>query len=412
MTLKERTIAVLRWSERWTKTDMVYVARGSFWLVTGKGAVFAISILTTVAFARWVTPETYGTYQYIIALTAIIGLLSLPGMGTTLVRSVAQKFEGALQETFKVQLRYGLLSAAVLALIGGWYFTQDNTVLGKALVAVAILLPLRNAAGGFWHYWTGKQNFAAQSIYRVASTSLSAVVLITTIYFTDNILYLIIAFFGSQAVFDYILYRVTLAQTTNSATDPQTVPYGKHLTLMAAASVIATHLDKIILWKFLGPASVAVYTLAIEPINKLKIALPIDHLALPKLSEKSVVERKSGIFRKFLLLFVIFVPCALLLAIIAPWLYSVIFPQYLASVPYLQVLSIGLCMIPFTLLSGALTADMRTHNLYIINIVAPVCKILLLLLLVPTFHIWGAVFAVMVGELIRNAFVLYYFTRL
>ena len=36
ISLKKRLVHILRWSERYTKTDMVYFASGNFWLITSR----------------------------------------------------------------------------------------------------------------------------------------------------------------------------------------------------------------------------------------------------------------------------------------------------------------------------------------------------------------------------------------
>ena len=74
---KEKIIKFLRWTEKYTKTDMVYVAKGSFWLIFGKIATMLLSLVTMFAFARWMPKETFGKYQYIIATINIIAILQI-----------------------------------------------------------------------------------------------------------------------------------------------------------------------------------------------------------------------------------------------------------------------------------------------------------------------------------------------
>ena len=91
MTIKGKIIDLLRWSEKYTKTDMTYVVKGSFWWLGGRLGLFVISFFTMVAFARWLDPIHYGTYQFVIAGLAILSIFALPGLHTSIIKSIAQQ---------------------------------------------------------------------------------------------------------------------------------------------------------------------------------------------------------------------------------------------------------------------------------------------------------------------------------
>jgi hypothetical protein len=107
MNLKEKAYQFLRWLQNYTKTDMVYVAQGSFWWILGRVFSFLASFLILMAFARFATKEVYGAYQYIISMSAIIGLILLPGLDTALIRSIAQKKEKTFFLCEKEKLKFG-----------------------------------------------------------------------------------------------------------------------------------------------------------------------------------------------------------------------------------------------------------------------------------------------------------------
>jgi O-antigen/teichoic acid export membrane protein len=90
MMLKQKTIKILRWLQKYTRTDMVYVAKGGFWWIFGNVCVLLLSFVTMVAFSHWVPKEVFGAYQYILSTIAILSLFALPGMQSALVRAVAK----------------------------------------------------------------------------------------------------------------------------------------------------------------------------------------------------------------------------------------------------------------------------------------------------------------------------------
>lgn len=412
MNLKEKIINFLRWSQKYTKTDMVYVAKSGFWFMAGKIGVLLISLLTMTVFANWLSKESFGVYQYVISMVGIFAILSLPGINTSLIRSVAKKLEGSLIDAFRTKLKWGLLGSFALLILAGWYLLNQNYILGASFLLGALFFPLKHAAPIFASYWNGKKRFDVRAKYELCSTFLSAIVVISTIYLTNNVICIILAFFASHAIFDYLFYKLTEKKIENKEKDINATPYGKSLTLMTGIAQVAEHIDKVILWKFLGPVQVAVYSFAQTPIKKIWDAIPVSVLALPKLSEKSVKERKSGILAKFWKLFLMAIPVTLGAIILAPIVYKLILPQYTESVIYFQVMSLFLLATPFSILGTSLLAEMKKKELYIINILSPSLKIILLFVLIPLFNVWGAVIALLLGQLINSILVFYFFLKI
>ena len=76
-TLQRRIYSLLRRSERFTRTDMVYLAKNGSWMVGAHVVSTVLGLGLTIAFANLVTPEVYGQYKYVISVAAIIGALVL-----------------------------------------------------------------------------------------------------------------------------------------------------------------------------------------------------------------------------------------------------------------------------------------------------------------------------------------------
>ena len=77
MGIKHKIIGILRRSQKFTGTDMVYVAKGGFWWIFGRLCISLISLATMTAFAHWSPKEVYGAYTYILSMAAIFGLFAL-----------------------------------------------------------------------------------------------------------------------------------------------------------------------------------------------------------------------------------------------------------------------------------------------------------------------------------------------
>lgn len=415
--LKKVLLNSLRWSEKYTKTDMVYVARGGFWLILAKIVLSAISFVTMLAFANWWTGEegkiAYGTYQFIISGLALLVIFALPEINTAIVKSIAQKKEGTLSLAVKERIRWGLIGSFLCLGLVGYYFLQGNNLLAWAFLLVAIFVPFKTTFYIFPAFWTGRKRFDLRAKYQIASAGLATIFLISAIYLTNNVLIIIAVFLASHTFFDWFFYKKTLKQAINDEKDESCISFGKNLTVMSAVQTAAVYLDRIIIWYFLGAVSVAVYSFAKQPIDKIRDALPIAPLALPKLGERKIDEqRKKSVLLKFIKLFAVTIPAALLLALMADPLYKLLFPQYTDSIIYFQVLSATVAISPFLLLIAALTAEMKKKALYFVNTGAPVLKIILFLALIPNFGLWGIVAAILIAEVIRGFMALYFFLRM
>lgn len=391
---------------------MVYLARGGFWTIVDRFGSALISIAVLWAFGNWLSQESYGVYRYIIAAVGIASITSLNGLGTALIPSIAREQEGSLSLAFKTKFTWAFLGAAGLTAMAVWYLINSNTQLALIFFASAVFLPWYIAPQIFGPYWVAKKRFDLDAKYRLAIAFVSTVFLIATIYATDDIFIILLVFFAVKTPLSLLFYIKTVRQVQNTKEDPGMVRFGKSLSIMEAADEISKHLDKVLMWFFLGPVQVAVYSFAQLPLEKITGFLPVLTLALPKLGEGKIREKKGGILRKFFKLFFVFIPGAAVLALLAPPLFRFVFPQYIDSVPYFQALTVLVALTPFLVLQAALIADARMKELYVIRITGPALKILLFLLLLPLYGIWGVVLALIVSEAITGILALFYFRRI
>ena len=412
-TWKQKLLNWLRWSQKYTKTDMVYIARGGFWLTLAKIGLSAISLVTMIIFANFLEKTDYGIYQFVISGLALLAIFSLPGINTSIIKSIAQKKEGTLRLALKEKMKWGAVGSLLCLGVAAYCFFENNHLLAGAFLLGALFIPFKTSFHVFMSFWNGRKRFDLRAKYGVASAGLAALFLIPAIYLTNNVLIIIAVFLASHTFFDWLFYRKTLKQVANDEKDESCISFGKSLTIMNAVQTAAVYLDRIIIFYFLGAIPVAIYAFAKQPIDKIRDALPIIPLALPKLGERKIDEqRKKSVLLKFIKLFAVTIPAAILLAIIADPLYKLLFPQYTESIVYFQVLSATVAISPFLLLIAALTAEMKKRALYFVNTGAPVLKIILFLVLIPHFGLWGIIAAILIAEVIRGLLALYFFLKI
>lgn len=414
MMARQKIIGFLRWSQKYTQTDMVYLTKNGLWWVFGKTFVFLITVAIMTAFAHWLPQKIYGNYQYILSIVAILSIFSLPGMNAALIRIVARGFDRMLYVIFKEKLRWGLMGSVICLIISGWYLFHQNFSLGISFLIAAFFLPFFNAFYLSFFFWQGKKRFDIFGKHLFFLNFLAALVLIPVIFITNNLVIIILAYFGSRSALRGIFFVFALkkAENQNETETKEVLSFGKHFTLSQSAEIFGKEIDKIIIWQIMGPIPMAIYAFAQLPISRIQQIIPVYSLALPKLSQKNIKEIKNKIFEKFIKLFFVFIPFAISFILIAPYIYKILFPAYLESIPYFQALALVLVLTPTHLLLASLIAEMKKKELSIIMWGTPLLKIVLFLILGPLYGIWGIILAILISQTFNSGLTLYFFRKI
>lgn len=402
---------LLRRSESYTKTDMVYLAKGSFWLtilqVTGTISGFFLS----VAFANFFPKHEYGIYKYILSVGGIIGAFTLTGLGPAIMQAVAKGSDGVLREGFFINLRWSAPST-IAAIVGGlYYLLHGNTTLGFSFFIIAAATPLLNSSGLYGFYLNGKKDFRRVSIYGAIRNVVPTICLIASIFVTTNPIAIVAVYFVSNLLVSLLCYWLTIrAYKPPRTEDEDMLSYSKHLSFMSVLNIIADNIDKVIVFQHVGSVELAIYTFATAVPTQIKGVLKnIPQLALPKYANQTVEEIKANIFKKMIQLALFILPIVLGYIIAAPYIYELFFPQYMEAVPYSQVFSISLLFYISILTTTALQAKRAVSSLYKTNFLVAISKIVILILFAYQWGLWGVVIARVVYEVFAVFFSAYFF---
>src|SRR3989339_513874 len=196
--IKNITTALLRRTEKWTHTDMIYLAKGNFWLTIGQFFSVLAGGLTSVAFANFLPPETFGLYKYILSFIGILSIPCLAGMQTAVTMAVAKGNEGVLMPAVKTKIKWGTIGSLASLSMAIYYFFNHNNVVALSLLIVAIFIPLYTALALHTSFLAGKKKFGVSTVVSFISQLSIAIFTIATIYFTNNILIIIFVYFASR----------------------------------------------------------------------------------------------------------------------------------------------------------------------------------------------------------------------
>ncbi len=414
MTIKQKIYNLLRYSQKYTKTDMVYLAKGGSWLTLGQIVSSVASFLSAIAFANLLPRETYGTYKYILSIVSILAIPTLSGMSTAIARAVAQGYEGSVVPALKTKIKWGLLGGLASIALAGYYYFQGNATLTISFLIAAIFLPFMDSLNVYGPFLQGKKRFDVSTKFGIIIQVIAITIMIAMLFLTSNIFLILFTYFISHTLLRFIFLKITLKKfKLNKKQAPDTTSYGKHLSLMGAMGTVANHIDKILLWHFLGAVPLALYYFAITPVNHFQKALKsIYALAFPKFANQDKEVIKKTLLPKILKFSVVLIIPVVGYIFLAPYIYKLVFPQYLGSIKYSQYFVLIILLFPKRFLGQPLTAHAKTKSLYILQITTITLKITLLAILVPLYGILGAILALIATSFLHLPLEFYFFKKM
>jgi O-antigen/teichoic acid export membrane protein len=384
------------------KTDARYLLRGGLYLSIGQSFAALSGFILTVCLVRILDQAQYGLYAYILSFAGAIGVFTHSGMDTAVTQAVAKGFDRSVIDGFWEKLKWSMPIAIVTLCVSGYYFYKDDATLGFSILIAGVTIPFFAASSLYVSYLNGKKQFKRlvhDNIFRNGAITVS---ILLTAYLTHNIIYTVFAYFISNTLISVTRFLVLSRKIPDSEheTKEQTLHIGKHQSFMEILGNISAYFDKIIVFQLLGATPLALYALAMAPVKQMSgVTRIIRALALPKFSTRSAKELKGLMKYKMFILFCALLSITISYCVFAQFFFVKIFPQYEEAVLYSQVLSLGLLFLPSVLHLEALTALKMKRELYIVYTSKSVIRILLLIILVPFYGIWGAIFTFLLTQL-------------
>lgn len=408
--------AALQRTEKVTKTDVRYVARSGFWLGLGQVCSALIAIGLTVAFANLVSPETYGTYRYILSTYALLTIFALPGLDTALTQSVSRGLDGSLAQSFRLRLRWGTLgSAASLALAGYYYLIQHNVSLAACFALVALALPALEAGILYQPFLNGRKLFREWALMDVASQVAAAAAIVATMLVTKSVVAIAAVYLASYALTrGAAVYICARRLRRNVNEDPELASYSRSVTAFQVISRVTASIDQVVLFNVLGPAQVAVFALASAVPNRIQSLLRTSGaIAFPKLTERRLEDVRRTLPRKLAFFGVAVLAVAGLYVALAPTAFAWLFPRYLPAVGYSQVLVLYTLSAVTYPIGAAFFAHKIVRPNYVMSLASLGVKVVALLALVPIpgVGVWGAVFSTLAASAVTLILGFYYLSR-
>ncbi|TSC88936.1 MAG: polysaccharide biosynthesis protein [Parcubacteria group bacterium Gr01-1014_2] len=294
---------IIKLATRYTKIDMDYVVKSSLWTSIDFTVGSVLSMILVVISANFLPKETYGIYKYILSLVGALSFLTLSGINTAVIQATAKSGNnGILPYAVKLQFKWNFLYTLVMAGLGIYYFLNGNNLLAYALWLMAVLFPLDAVFNTYGSFLAGKKEFKRVSIYSSISNTIQMSVLITAALLSDNVILLIGVYSLFRIVPNFYFYLKTVSifrpQPLDQSEKKEIFRFARHLSFVHILSILAQHVDKIVVFHYLGAVQLAVYGIAISIPERIRgYFKSIETIMLPKISGKTVEEIKA-VFNK------------------------------------------------------------------------------------------------------------------
>ena len=376
--LGERATRLLRFSERYTKTDMLYVARGSVFSLLGQGAVLIATLTLAVVVSHFLSKESYGIYKYILSVVSLLSLFSLNGIWRAVFQSAAQGYDGVLRKAFWENIRWSIGVFVGTLGIAGYYFWMGDSTFALGILIGGGFSPFLASASLFGSFLGGKKDFYRLMVYSILDNVVPIGIFIGAVLLTQNPAILIAVYCSTNTLAALYFYRRTLKvyQSTLHKDDAGLLVYSKHLSLMGIINGIASQIDQVLIFQFVGPAELAIYNFAIAIPEQIKNPIKnLRNMLLAQFINRSAYEIRAGMTNKVLWLLAGSATATALYIAVAPLLFSYLFPNYLEAVWYSQIYALWMLTIALDPVSTYLVARKLTKELYINSVFSAVFQI-------------------------------------
>jgi O-antigen/teichoic acid export membrane protein len=399
---KQRLYGFLRWTEKYAKTDMVYLMSSNFWLVAPRFLILFIGMGLTVAFANLLPPSVYGTYKYVIAASAFVAAFSLNSMNQSVMRSVAQGNAGVVPGLIRTSMIWSLPASIVTLGLSAYYFSHSNTTLAFGFLFIAITNVLSNGYGLSKSMLIAIGDFKNNTFFGFPRAVLSILIVLATLVITRNVVWILFAYFATNTFMGWSQYRYTMKKLGARESKEglkEAITFGKHMSVLGFFMLISGQIDQILLFHFTGAAELAVYALALAPVQEAQnLIANFSTIIFPKLARKTKEEVRTSLPLRLKQLSLLSLLGTAGYIICVPFLFKYLFPKYLASVLISQVMALTILFQGKGIIESLLIAHGEVKKRYTAILASQAIEFALFCTLIPLFGLWGAVWGTVLAE--------------
>lgn len=377
-------------------------------LLLSGGAVTIIIVLSNV-----LTSQTFGETRFLTAVLAIFAFFSLPGIGPVVLQRIPMYTRKGFVSAIKMQLQWGVGAACGALLFAIAYYVRGNEDLALAFLISGVFAPTANLYLMPGNVWAGLRLFKKKTFYD-GLIILSAVLGVTYGAVTfGTVAGTMFSYFGAQSVAAIVALYSVIRQLPDSTDEEINLGadsrYGKQLTLFQIPFALLPALEKVLVFFLLGPVSLALYVIALLPVEHVRTAYRslLQFFSLPYLQLESGNTKTHLYLAKVASILTAGAVVAVLL--FAVFILPLIFPVYVEARQLIVLSAMALFALPAEIFILSLLSNRRIDYLLSYALVTVFADILLFTFLVSLFDLYGAVTAKIIAAFLSAvvAYLLY-----
>ena len=384
-----------------------------------------LSVISGIIYARYLGPEQYGLYGYIMSIIGVALLPVIAGLPTLLIREIASyqldKKWGLLRGLFNWSLLYVIITSAFsisiiyIVILHGGFGVEIASLLWIAL----LLIPLKGLLSQQSACLTGfKKPILALFPGQLLPPSITLLFILTFVFINEELsVYKLIEFAVYSSVIAFLFSSYLLYRAFNKKTKVEKLEYRVKtwlytllpFSLMMFIGTLNSELATIVLGWFNDYESVAYFKVALQAVALVSLGLnSINGVIMPHIAqsyrEGDMIKTQKLVTKSVRVSSTIALPILLALIFFGDVLIEMLFgSDFVKSYPLIIILSIGQ-LVNVLMGSVGVILNMTGNERASLKalVISFIINVIFMIILIPMYGAIGAAISVSIGLIIWN----------
>lgn len=316
-------------------------------MLVRKGIEVASGLAIFAILARELSQEAFAIYSLVLGVLGIFRATALPGLGVAQAQAFARGKPGFFPKAVRYAFAGSVAGALMLLLVGSWHILADDPATGYSFAVASLCFPARMGLTLWRNARMGQERYISLLMLDGTSAISRAAAVAAVVYLFEEPLIAAVAaaMLAPGLINAFATYLTVREVPRNAEVEQGALGYGWRTSLYELPALVTQQLDKIILFYFFSPQSLALYMAALRVPAVMQNAMGEAYAVL------GPAFARSGRYTKQIARFANLLSVAILIALSAvavfvlPYLLPLLAgPKYVDAVPYAQVLTVGVAL--------------------------------------------------------------------